>query len=125
MAEFPGFPQQALQFFKDIAQNNNKEWFTLHKEEYTRHVQGPVQDFVIVLGAELQALSKEMVFDPSLRGSGSIMRIYRDIRFSKDKIPYKSYQGIRFWEGPSRKEMYSGLFIWFDDSGAGLHLPRR
>lgn len=122
MAQFPGFPQQALQFYKDIAQNNNREWFELHKEDFTRYVQEPAQDFVIVLGTKLQELSKDMVFDPSLRGSGSIMRIYRDIRFSKDKTPYKSYLGMRFWEGPSRKEMFSGLFIWLDDSGAGLHL---
>jgi len=122
MTAFPGFPPQALQFYKNIEENNNREWFGEHKEDFERYVQRPAQDFVIVLGAKLKEMRPDLAVDPSLRGSGSIMRIYRDIRFSKDKTPYKTYLGMRFWEGPSRKEMFSGLFIWLDDSGAGLHV---
>jgi uncharacterized protein (TIGR02453 family) len=122
MAEFPGFPQQALQFFQEIRENNNKAWFDQHKDDYAHYVQQPAQDFVMALGAKLQEIAGGISFDPSLSGSGSILRIYRDIRFSPDKTPYKTYLAMRFWEGANRKEVYSGLFIWLDSTGAGLHL---
>lgn len=122
MADFEGFPQQAVQFFAEIAENNNRDWFEEHKEEYIRYVQQPAQDFVMVLGAKLKVIAPGISFEPSLSGTGSIMRIYRDIRFSKDKSPHKTYLGLRFWEGPGRKQAYSSLFIWLDKSGAGIHL---
>jgi uncharacterized protein (TIGR02453 family) len=117
-----GFPIEALQFFKDIEKNNNKAWFEAHKEEYARSVQQPAQEFVMMLGARLQELSPGISFDLSLSGSGSIMRIYRDTRFSPDKTPYKTYLGMRLWEGPGYKDAFSGLFIWLDYNGAGIHL---
>lgn len=49
------------------------------------------------------------------------MRIYRDIRFSKDKTPYYTYMRYRFWEGANKKES-PGVFIGLDDKGAGVHV---
>ncbi len=67
-----------------------------------------------------------MVYDTRLDGRGSIMRIYRDIRFSKDKSPYKTYIGITFWEGQSKKDSISGFFIRIEPIGveiyAGKHM---
>ncbi len=120
--EFPGFPKKALMFLTDIKQNNNREWFNRHKADFVEYIQQPAQDFAIALGTSLQKVAPGMRFDPSLRGSGSVMRIYRDIRFSKDKSPYKTYLGIRFWEGASRKTSRSGAFVWIDADGAGLHV---
>lgn len=122
MTTFSGFSTETLQFFGDIEQNNNKEWFGPRKEEYNRTVQQPAQEFVLALGDRLKEIAPGISFDPSLSGSGSIMRIYRDTRFSTDKTPYKTYLGMRFWEGPDYKDLYSGLFIWLDKSGAGIHL---
>jgi len=124
MTSFTGFPIEGLKFLNALKENNNREWFNQHKSDYVKYVQGPAQDFVVVLGAKLKAISAGLQFDPSLSGSGSVMRIYRDIRFSKDKTPYKTYQGIRFWEGISRKEMFSGIYIGIDENGAGMYLGR-
>ncbi len=122
MSDFPGFPRQAIEFFRQIAENNNREWFAEHKAEFTQHVQDPAQDFVVALGTRLQTISQGIRFDTALNGSGSIMRIYRDIRFSKDKSPYKTWQGLRFWEGKTRKQLASGIFFGFDAEGGGIHV---
>jgi uncharacterized protein (TIGR02453 family) len=122
MTAFPGFPKEGLKFLIDLKANNNRDWFKANKSDFVDHIQIPAQAFVIAFGTELGKSFPNIVYDPTLRGTGSIMKIYRDVRFSKDKTPYKTYLGLRFWEGPSRKEMYSGFFVWLDPSGAGLHV---
>ncbi|NEN25817.1 DUF2461 domain-containing protein [Cryomorpha ignava] len=72
-------------FFKELAANNNKDWFDENRERYHQNIKKPFEDFVAALMAELQ---KE---DPALTGDPkkAIFRINRDIRFAKDKAPYK------------------------------------
>jgi len=53
---------------------------------------------------------------------GSLFRIYRDVRFSKDKSPYKTWVGIRFWEGGGKAGGNPGFFFGFDATGGGLHV---
>jgi uncharacterized protein (TIGR02453 family) len=118
---FSGFPSEGIQFLKDLAMNNNREWFNANKALFQENIQKPAQDFVIDLGSRLQLISPGITFDTRLSGSGSIMRIYRDIRFSKDKTPYKTYASMIFWEGPSKKASYSGFFIRFEPSGGKIH----
>lgn len=118
---FSGFPLQAIQFFKDIQANNNKPWFEVHKNDYIQYVQEPAVEFVLTLGPRLQAISPDIQFDPATNGSGSIMRIYRDIRFSKDKTPYKDWLGIGFWGG-SKKNHHSGVYFGIFPEGGSLHV---
>jgi uncharacterized protein (DUF2461 family) len=85
MPPFPGFPVEGLGFLEELAHNNNREWFEAHKADYRSYVLEPAQAFVVALGERLKLLSPEIAYDTRTNGSGSIMRIYRDLRFSKDK----------------------------------------
>ena len=115
---FGGYPQQALDFLAGLAANNNREWFNARKKMFQEQVQKPSQEFVAALGSRLKAILPGIAYDTGLSGSGSVMRIYRDIRFSKDKTPYNTRLRIRFWQGPSKKARYSGLYIRIEPGGA-------
>lgn len=122
---FQGFPKEAFAFLKEIKTHNNKTWFEKHKEAYVENVVEPGQALVEVLGPRLQKVAKTVQYDSSASGHGSVKRIYRDVRFSKDKKPYKDYFGLIFWDGKgSKKEVPSfGLHVeqdggWFF---AGMH----
>ncbi len=116
--EFTGFPKTALDFFEELKKNNNREWFNEHKKQYQETIQKPAQAFVLALGESLKLLSKGLEYDLRLNGSGSILRIYRDIRFSKDKTPYKTHLGIIFWEGARKKMENPSLYFHMDSTGA-------
>jgi uncharacterized protein (TIGR02453 family) len=122
MSNFDGFPADALDFYAQVKQNNDRDWFAENKARFKSQVQEPGQDFVVAFGTAAQALSSGIRFDTSLNGSGSMMRIYRDVRFSKDKSPYKTYQGFGFWEGKSKKEPSSGIYLGFSDDGGAMHV---
>ncbi len=122
---FNGFPAEGLNFFAGLEANNNRDWFNEHKDDYIQHVQEPMAAFVSTLGPLLQEISPGIVYDPRTNGSGSMMRIYRDTRFSNDKTPYKTMVAAGFWEGP-RKKMQNSIFglQWGADGGgmmAGIH----
>lgn len=121
---FTGFPREGIQFLIDLAMNNNREWFNTNKAIFQESIQKPAQDFVIAMGSRLQSISPGITFDTRLNGSGSIMRIYRDIRFSKDKTPYKTYTSFIFWEGSSKNASYSSFFIRLNPSGTGIYVGK-
>lgn len=117
---FSGFPQQGLRFFQQIAANNNREWFQEHKQDYLDHLQAPALAFLVEFGEKLKAIAPAIGYDTRTNGAGSLMRIYRDIRFSKDKSPYKNHLGINFWEGAS-KQGAPGFHFWMDARGAAVY----
>ncbi|MDX1415575.1 MAG: DUF2461 domain-containing protein [Candidatus Promineifilaceae bacterium] len=100
---FNGFPEDGLQFLRDIAENNNKEWFQVHKPTYESKLLAPAQDFVAALGSRLQKLDPAIKFDTRTDGRGVLMRFYRDTRFSKDKSPYKTNLAGMFTDGRGKK----------------------
>jgi uncharacterized protein (TIGR02453 family) len=117
---FAGFPEAAFSFFRQLAVNNHKTWFEAHKAEYVQNLQLPAQAFVVALGERLRKLFPALGYDPRPHG-GSLMRIYRDIRFSKDKSPYKTHIGANFWDG-ERKGEGSGFHFFMDADGARLYV---
>lgn len=117
---FTGFPPGAFEWFRHIAGNNNKTWFEAHKSEYVENLQRPAQAFVVALGERLTSVIPTIGYDPRLH-RGSLMRIYRDIRFSKDKSPYKTHIGANFWDG-ERGAGGSGFHFWMDAEGARLYV---
>jgi len=119
---FKGFPAESLNFLKQLENNNNRDWFKKHKNEYSQLILTPAQLFVADLGEKLQKLSPKIQFDLRTNGSGSILRIHRDIRFSKDKSPYHTYVRILFWEGSLKKMKNSGIFISIDKNGAQIYV---
>jgi uncharacterized protein (TIGR02453 family) len=94
---FDGFPRHTLSFLRGLRQDNSRKWFEAHRQDYEDFVITPARAFVVAMGEKLTAISKAIEADP--RVNGSIFRINRDTRFSKDKSPYKTSIGILFWEG--------------------------
>ena len=117
---FEGFPEEGFRFFRELAVNNNREWFAEHKQEYIDFLQTPALSLVVELGERLKSEFPRIEYDLRTNGAGSIMRIYRDIRFSKDKTPYKTHIGINFWEGPQKKGS-PGFHFFMDSEGAGFY----
>jgi uncharacterized protein (TIGR02453 family) len=117
---FEGFPKQAFQFFRDIGANNNREWFQANKQDYIDTVQTPAVSFLVAMGEQLKSISPGITYDTRTNGAGSLMRIYRDIRFSKDKSPYKTHIGMNLWEGPTKKET-PGYHFWMDQKGGAVY----
>jgi uncharacterized protein (TIGR02453 family) len=103
---FNGFDLQIIQFYRNLALNNNRAWFEQQKPFFQNQVLTTAQSFVVELGGRLQQMAPGTVFDTRTNGSGSIFRIYRDTRFSKDKSPYKTNLAMLFWyDGGLRLEM--------------------
>ena len=105
---FSGFPEEAARFLTQLSENNNRDWFNARKQVYANTIVTPAIAFVEAMGERLKYLSPHIQYDTRTNGQGSLMRIYRDIRFSKDKSPYKTWIGIRFWEGAGKKSELPG-----------------
>jgi uncharacterized protein (TIGR02453 family) len=124
--DFSGFPERGLRFLRELEDNNNREWFQAHKDEYQSQILAPAQDLVFSLGERLKAISPGIVYDTATSGSGSILRIYRDLRFSKDKRPYNTYVRLVFWEGVRKKMENPSFFVRIGPDGvrvyAGIHV---
>ncbi len=84
------FTEESLTFWRGLAKNNSKAWFDEHRKEYEQHLKSPYQALAAALVEGLQADQPEYVLDPKK----ATYRINRDIRFSKDKTPYKTDLGI-------------------------------
>lgn len=95
--KFQGFPRETFSFLSDLSSNNRKAWFDANKDRFRRVVEQPVQDFVSILCARLIHAFRDIT-----HLEGKVFRIHRDIRFSKDKTPYKTHIGIRFSEDASK-----------------------
>ncbi|HEY8116555.1 MAG TPA: DUF2461 domain-containing protein, partial [Actinomycetota bacterium] len=92
------FDDDALAFLGDLKRHNDRAWFNEHKERYERSLRQPFLDFISDVGPELRSISPNLVADPRPSG-GSLFRIHRDVRFSKDKSPYKTHAGAHFQLG--------------------------
>ena len=93
---FTGFRPEAIQFLVDLAANNDRAWFQPRKAEYERLLKEPLEAMIAALAERLEARGIPLRADPAK----SSFRIYRDVRFSKDKSPYKTNLGASFpWIG--------------------------
>ncbi len=120
---FQGFPEGILDFFEKLRANNNKDWFDAHRDRFDDEVLNPAKAFVESMGRRLLVIAPHIHAEP--RMNGSIFRIYRDVRFSKDKTPYKSHLAIWLWEGSSRKGDSAGFYLHLEPGnlslGAGIY----
>ena len=89
---FAGFTPEAIQFLTDLAQNNDRAWFQPRKADYERLLKEPLEALCVALADRLAARSIPLDADPKR----SPFRIYRDVRFSRDKSPYKVHLGASF-----------------------------
>lgn len=92
---FKGFNRPCIRFLKELAANNNRDWFQENKDRYESAVRSPALDFIRAMQEPLRQISPHFDAVPKKVG-GSLMRVYRDTRFSNDKTPYKTNIGIQF-----------------------------
>lgn len=118
---FDGFDRGLVQYLTELRANNERGWFNAHRDEYETLLLEPARDFVEAAGEELRAFVSDVGADP--RVNGSIFRIARDTRFSKDKRPYKDHLDLWFWVGDRKR----GPGFWFRLTpeelllGGGMH----
>jgi uncharacterized protein (TIGR02453 family) len=120
------FSPEFFKFLRSLARNNNREWFQKNKPRYERVVLTPSIRFIKDAGDELRTVSPYLVADPRPFG-GSLFRIYRDTRFSRDKSPYKTNVAMEFWHRQRGKKSYTGLYLHLAPghsfAGAGIWHP--
>lgn len=92
---FTGFPKELFRFLDELAANNTREWFAENRERYQQLYVEPSWAYIQAMQPKLASISSQMVGNAK-RGGGTLMRIYRDTRFSKDKTPYKTNIGLSF-----------------------------
>lgn len=114
--------KKIVEFLKELALNNNKEWFDLHKLEYVAAKDAMVSMIAL-------AIIKISEFDPAvshLQANKCLFRIYRDVRFSKDKIPYKTNMGAVIVPG-GKKTGKAGYYFHIEPNASflagGVYLP--
>ena len=131
------FNNELFKFLVELQANNNREWFGEHKERYERHVKQPLLDFIEDFEPYLHSISEHFVADARANG-GSMFRIYRDVRFSKDKSPYKTQAAVHFRHEAGKSahapgfylhlatdEVFAGVGIWRPDSAALARIRRQ
>jgi len=97
---FTGFRSEAIQFLADLAANNERAWFQPRKADYERLLKEPLEALCAALAGQFEAKGIPLRADPAR----SPFRIYRDVRFSKDKSPYKINVGASFpWAGDGER----------------------
>ncbi|MFT7629487.1 MAG: hypothetical protein ACI87E_000485 [Mariniblastus sp.] len=123
---FEGFPKDAIKFLRQLAQNNDRAWFAEHKPRYEQLVLNPALALVEAMQGPLKKVSPFFTAVPK-RSGGSIMRIYRDTRFSKDKTPYKTNLGIQFRHEAGKDVHAPGFYLHVSPQeiflGAGIWRP--
>lgn len=110
------FSRASLDFLSSLAAHNNREWFDDHKQEYEDAVRSPALDFIAAMGDELRAISPHFVADPRKVG-GSLMRVYRDVRFGRDKRPFKTNIGIQFRHKLGKDVHAPGFYLHIEPDG--------
>jgi uncharacterized protein (TIGR02453 family) len=114
-----------MDFLRDLSQNNNREWFNANKERYNAAMD-------CFKGETAELISKIAVFDDEIKyltPENCVFRIYRDIRFSPDKTPYKTHFGAYMAAGGGRKSALAGYYFHFDAYepfiSGGIYCPEK
>src|SRR5438552_511304 len=125
---FEGYSTATFQFLHGLKKNNNKEWFEKHREDYQEHLRETSKALAYAIGEYFREKKLAVTGDEKT----SLFRINRDIRFSKDKSPYKTHIGIHFPLEGSKKEEWCGFYFSFEPSsgksvktygGGGVYMP--
>ena len=104
------FSPALFDVLKELSENNNRQWFNANKERYHSDVRDPMLQFIVMMQAPLAELSAHIVASPKPVG-GSMFRIYRDTRFSKDKTPYKTHAAAHFQHSSSGDAHSLGFYV--------------
>jgi uncharacterized protein (TIGR02453 family) len=120
----PRFPPEALKFLRSLKRNNRRDWFLAHREQYERAVREPMIATIERLAVDLRAFAPDIIASPKV----SMYRIYRDVRFSENKAPYKTHVAASFPTRRLPKHEGAGLYfhlspdeVWI---GGGMYAPQ-
>ncbi|MFK8081476.1 MAG: DUF2461 domain-containing protein [Granulosicoccus sp.] len=120
------FPKQTIRFLKQLAANNNREWFAENKQRYDDDVRAPALQFIESMQPALNRISPYVEASAKNVG-GSLMRVYRDTRFGADKTPYKTNIGINFRHARAKDVHAPGYYLHIEPGdvffGAGIWHP--
>ncbi len=126
MTTFNGFPKDTLAFLDDLQANNNREWFAANKLRYEQSFLEPSLELIRDLEKPLAKIAPMLKVEAKKMG-GSLMRIYKDTRFSNDKTPYKTNIGIQFRHMAGKDVHAPGIYfhVAIDECfvGAGIWKP--
>lgn len=121
---FVGIPREGINFLKKLKKNNNRPWFERHKDEYENFVKQPMQCLIVSLQPKFARFAPEFDISPKR----SLFRVYRDIRFSSDKTPYKTHIAAHFvLRGKPKGFVGSGYYLHIEPGevfvGGGIYIP--
>ena len=120
----PRFPPETLRFLRALKRNNRRDWFNAHRDEYEAHVRQPMAAIIERLGADFRSFAPDLVASPK----ASMYRIYRDIRFSDNKAPYKTHVAAVFPCRHLPKHEGAGLYFHVSPDelwvGGGMYAPQ-
>lgn len=120
------FQPALFKFLAELKENNSRDWFQANKARYQQDVQEPLLAFISAFAEPLCEISSHFVADPRPSG-GSMFRIYRDTRFSRDKSPYKVHAAAQFRHRDGKDVHAPGYYLHLEPGdvfmGAGLWHP--
>ena len=123
---YAAFNKETLTFLTELKNNNNRDWFNENKPRYEEQVLDVALNFIQSMHDPLQEFAPHFTAVPKRIG-GSLMRIYRDTRFSKIKTPYKTNIGIQFRHEQAKDVHSPGFYVHIDPEdvfvGAGMWRP--
>ena len=126
MSEFQGFGAALPAFLEELRENNEREWFNANRERYEKAVREPARAFIRAMAPALAAISPHFRAEDRKQG-GSLMRVHRDTRFSRDKTPYKTNVGIQLRHALGRDVHAPGFYVHLESGsaflGAGVWRP--
>ena len=119
------FTPHLFEFLLELRANNDRAWFQDNNGRYEQHVKEPLLQFIADFGPKLQSISEHFEADTRTNG-GSMFRIYRDVRFSKDKSPYKTQAAAQFRHEVGKSAHAPGFYLHLapDEVFAGIGLWR-
>ncbi len=107
---------ELITFLEQLKKNNKSEWFQKNKDRYEHDVREPLLKFIEAFGPRLAKISPHFVANPSKVG-GSLFRIHRDTRFSRDKSPYKTHVGVQFRHERAKDVHAPGFYLHIEPDG--------
>ena len=123
---YQGFRRESIAFLEELAANNNREWFAENKPRYEDHVLDVALRFIQSMQDPLADIAPRFTAVPQ-RVGGSLMRVYRDTRFSKNRLPYKTNIGIQFRHEMAKDVHSPGYYVHIDPDqvfiGVGMWRP--
>jgi len=111
------FSNETIAFLKQLEKNNNRDWFNAHKQDYLDHVKNPFETFI---GDLIEAMSVHFESLP-ITPKDAIFRIYRDVRFSKDKSPYKTKISALVSPGGRKNRTMPGIYLEFSPNDMRIY----